>query len=126
MSSTFFEPDSSSSGRRLCIQVCYGTFYVHLFWQSSRYKSVFDNFMHIGRSSACNRRATDTTTQVEAHRKAAGLLPDFSCHVAGTPRVYHLRLKIVAGFRGDMQDICLKLEESFQQDILLVVHNESW
>jgi len=39
---------------------------------------------------------------------------------------YHLRLTFVAGFRVDMENICLKLEESFQQDVLLIVHDESW
>ena len=82
---------------------------------------MFDNFIYIGRSLACNRRATHNITQVEAHTKAAGLL-SFSRDTQG----YHLCLKIAGGFRGDMQEICLKLKESFQKDMLLNVHDESW
>jgi hypothetical protein len=58
---------------------------------------------------------------MEAHTKATGLL---SC--GRDTQGYHLLLKIVAGFRGDVQEICLKLEECFQQDILFIVHDESW
>lgn len=79
---------------------------------------MFDNFIDIGCSSAYNRRATDNITQVETHTKAAGCSRD--------TQGCHLRLTIVAGFRVDMENICLKLEESFQQDILLIVHDESW
>jgi len=52
---------------------------------------------------------------MEAHTKAAGLL---LCS-RGT-QGYQMRLKIVTGFRGDMQEICHKLEEGFQQDTLLI------
>jgi len=79
---------------------------------------VFDNFIYIGRYK---RRATDNITQLGTHTKAAGLL---SC--SRDTQGFDLRLQIVAGFRGDMQGICLKLEEGFQQDILLTVHDESW
>ena len=65
-------------------------------------------------------KTTNNITQVETHTKAAGLL---SCR--RDTQGCHLRLKIVAGLRGDMQEICLKLEEGFQQDILLIVHDES-
>jgi len=41
MSSTRFEPEGSSSGRRPYIQLWYGTIYMHQCKQSSRYKSVF-------------------------------------------------------------------------------------
>ena len=76
---------------------------------------MFGHFIYIGRSSACIRRATDNITQMEAHTKAAGLL---LCS-RGT-QGYQMRLKIVTGFRGDMQEICHKLEEGFQQDTLLI------
>jgi len=36
MSSTRFEPEGSSSGRRLCIQLWYGTCYMRRYKQSSR------------------------------------------------------------------------------------------
>ena len=42
MPSTRFEPEDSSSGRPLYIQLWYGTFYIYLYKQSSRYKSEFD------------------------------------------------------------------------------------
>jgi len=42
MSSTCFEHEVSSSGRRLYILVWYGTFYVHHYTESSRQNSVFD------------------------------------------------------------------------------------
>jgi len=35
MSSTCFEPEASSSGRRLYIQLCYGMFYMHQYKESS-------------------------------------------------------------------------------------------
>lgn len=69
---------------------------------------MFGNFIYIGRSAACKRRATHNITQVEARKKAARFL---SC--SRDTQGYHLRLKIVAGFRGDMQEICLKLDEGF-------------
>ena len=37
-----FEPDGSSSGRQLYIQLRYGKFYMHQYKQSCRQKSVFD------------------------------------------------------------------------------------
>jgi hypothetical protein len=42
MSSTCFEPESSSSGRRLYIQLWYGSLYTHLYKQSSTLKNVFE------------------------------------------------------------------------------------
>jgi hypothetical protein len=42
MSSTCFEPEGSSSGRRLYIQVWYNVFYMHQYKQSCKNKSVFD------------------------------------------------------------------------------------
>jgi len=36
MSSTCFDPDDSTSGRRLYIQLCYVTFYMYRYRQSSR------------------------------------------------------------------------------------------
>jgi len=42
MSSICFEPEVSSSGRRLYMQLRYGMFYMHQYKQSYRYKSVFD------------------------------------------------------------------------------------
>jgi len=36
MSFTWFEPEGSTSGRRLYIQLWYGTFYIHQYQQSSR------------------------------------------------------------------------------------------
>jgi len=42
MSSTYFDLESSSSGRRLYIQLRYSTFHVHQYEQSSRQKSVID------------------------------------------------------------------------------------
>jgi hypothetical protein len=41
MSSTHFEPEGSSAGRRLYIQFRYGTFHMYLYKQSSRRKSVY-------------------------------------------------------------------------------------
>ena len=41
MSSTCFETEGSSSGRRLYIQLRYGTFYMHEYKQSSMQDSVF-------------------------------------------------------------------------------------
>jgi hypothetical protein len=46
MSSTCLEPQGSSSGRRLYIQLWHGTFYMHQYKQSSAYKSVFDAIEH--------------------------------------------------------------------------------
>jgi len=46
MSSTCFEPEGSSSRRRLYIQLWYVTFYMHQYKQASRYKSVFDTIEH--------------------------------------------------------------------------------
>jgi len=43
MSSTCFEPEGSSSGRRLCMQLWYDTFYMQQYKRSGRKKSVFDN-----------------------------------------------------------------------------------
>jgi len=43
MSSTCFEPEGSSSRRRLYEQLWYGTFYMQQCKQSSRYKSVFEH-----------------------------------------------------------------------------------
>jgi len=40
MSSTCFEPEGSSSGRRLYIQLWHGVFYTHQYKQPSRYKSI--------------------------------------------------------------------------------------
>jgi len=40
MSSTRFEPEGSSSGRRLCIQVWYSVFYRHQHKQSCRQSSL--------------------------------------------------------------------------------------
>ena len=42
MSSACFEPEGSSSGRRLYIQLRYGTLYMHQHKQSVGKKSVFD------------------------------------------------------------------------------------
>ena len=42
MSSACFEPEGSSSGRRLCIQLWYGTFYMQQYKQSGRWKRIFD------------------------------------------------------------------------------------
>jgi len=42
MSSTCLELEGSSSGRRLYIQLRYGTLYAHHYKQSCRYKSVYD------------------------------------------------------------------------------------
>ena len=42
MYSTCFEPEGSSSGRRLYIQSWYGTFYMHKYKQFSMQNSVFD------------------------------------------------------------------------------------
>jgi len=42
ISSTRFEPEGSSSGRRLYVNVWYGTLYIHRNKQTSKYKSVFD------------------------------------------------------------------------------------
>jgi len=36
MSSTYFEPEGSSSGRWLCIQLWYGTFCIYRYKKSSR------------------------------------------------------------------------------------------
>jgi len=47
---TFFEPDGSSSGRRLYIQLRSGTFYMHQYKQSSRKNSV---------RSSCTYRTAD-------------------------------------------------------------------
>jgi hypothetical protein len=47
MSSTCFEPEGSSLGRRLYIQVWYGTFYMHQYKQSSGQTSVLDNNIKI-------------------------------------------------------------------------------
>ena len=41
MSSTCFEPEGSSSGRRLYTQLRYSTLYMHQYKQSSRQKSVY-------------------------------------------------------------------------------------
>jgi hypothetical protein len=45
LSYTYFKAEGSSSGRQLCIQLWYGTFYMRLYKQSSREKSVFDTFV---------------------------------------------------------------------------------
>ena len=42
MFSTCFEPEGSSSGRRLYVQLWYGTFYMHRYKQSSVGRGVFD------------------------------------------------------------------------------------
>jgi len=41
MSSTSFEHEGSSSGRRLCIQIWYSVFYMLLYKQSCKHMSVF-------------------------------------------------------------------------------------
>jgi len=43
MSSTCFELDGPSSGRRLYIVLWYDAYYMHRYKQSSRQKSVFDS-----------------------------------------------------------------------------------
>jgi len=40
MSSTCFEPEGSSLGRRTCIQVWYSVFYMHQYKESYRYTRV--------------------------------------------------------------------------------------
>jgi len=40
LSFKFFEPEGSSSGRQLRMQLYYGTFYLHQYKQSSRYESL--------------------------------------------------------------------------------------
>ena len=40
MSSTCFEPEDSSSGRQLYIQLWYSVFYMHWYKQSSRWKGI--------------------------------------------------------------------------------------
>jgi hypothetical protein len=42
MSYVCFEPEVSTSGRRLCIQLWYSMFYMNRYKQSTRYRSVFD------------------------------------------------------------------------------------
>ena len=42
MSSKCFETEGSSAGRRLYIQLWYGTFYMHLYKQSIKLKNVFE------------------------------------------------------------------------------------
>jgi len=55
MSSTCFETEGSSSGRRLYIQVKYRVFYTHQYKQSCRYKSVFYKTAYI---DACKTHYT--------------------------------------------------------------------
>ena len=56
MSSTCFEPDGSSSGRRLCIQLWCGAFYMHQYKQSvgrrvwARQRSWYSDWLRAGRS----------------------------------------------------------------------------
>jgi hypothetical protein len=40
MSSACFKPEVSSSGRRMCVLLWYGTFYVHQYMQFSKQNSV--------------------------------------------------------------------------------------
>jgi len=43
MSPVCFETKGPSSGRRLCMQVCYSIFYMHQYKQSCRLKSVLEH-----------------------------------------------------------------------------------
>jgi len=45
MSSTCFEPEGSSSGRQMYMQLWYGVFYMHQYKQSSGYKSIEHNLL---------------------------------------------------------------------------------
>jgi hypothetical protein len=47
MPSTCFEPEGSSSGTRLCVQVRYGAFYMHRYKQSSRQNSVLGTYSSV-------------------------------------------------------------------------------
>jgi len=64
MSSTCFEPEGSSSGRRTCIQVWYSVFYLHQYKQSYGYMSVFEP-----EGSSSGRSSWRCTLEFETRRR---------------------------------------------------------
>jgi len=69
LSSTCFEHDDSSSARRLYIQAWYSVFYLHLYMQYSRYKSVFDRTHTHTHTHTRMRTHTCTHTRARTHAR---------------------------------------------------------